>query len=157
MKHSPMGCRAVRAVAGLAMLLLLAQTSCSSPDPAAAASPADGGAFPADTYATVMSTSGALSIAVRTSPQPPAVGTDDVQFTITKASDGTPVDGLTLVVEPWMPSMGHGTSAAPTVTPQGDGVYLVSNVYLFMQGVWALRTTISGPMSDDAAPQLQIQ
>ena len=55
-----------------------------------------------------------------------------------------------------MPSMGHGTSAT-TVTPQGGGVYLVTEVYLYMQGDWALRTTISGPMSDNAAPQLEIQ
>ncbi|HEY3821435.1 MAG TPA: FixH family protein [Polyangiaceae bacterium] len=136
----------------LTAALLWASVACSSPNPGSAAT----GTFPADAYTTIASTSGALLVAVRTSPQPPSVGTNEVQLTITHASDGTPVDGLTLAVEPWMPSMGHGTSTT-TITPEGDGVYLVTSVYLYMQGVWALRTTVSGPMSDDAAPQLVIQ
>jgi hypothetical protein len=135
----------------VAVGLSTAATACSSPNPAA-----NDGAFPSDAYTTVTSTSGALAIAVRTSPQPPSVGTNEVQLTITHAGDGTPVDGLTVAVEPWMPAMEHGTSIT-TVTPQGGGVYLVTSVYLYMQGVWALRTTVSGPMSDDASPQLDIQ
>jgi hypothetical protein len=47
--------------------------------------------------------------------------------------------------------------STPTVVAQGGGIYLVTEVYLYMQGVWELRTTISGPMSDHAAPQLVIQ
>lgn len=130
----------------------LMSTSCSSP----AATPAGPAVFSADAYTTVISNSGGLVLAVRTFPQPPGVGADEVQLTVTSSSDGSGVDGLTLAVEPWMPAMGHGTST-PTVTPQGNGVYLVTDVYLYMQGLWALRTTVSGPMSDYAAPQLEIQ
>ncbi|HEY6462356.1 MAG TPA: FixH family protein [Polyangiaceae bacterium] len=137
-----------------AAIALLACIACSSPNPGAGAG--DGGAFPADPYTTVVSTSGQLTVAVRTSPQPPEVGTNDVQLAITQTSDGSSVDGLTLTVAPIMPSMGHGTSAT-TVTDQGGGIYLVSSVYLPMQGTWTLRTTISAPISDDAAPQLEIQ
>jgi hypothetical protein len=36
-------------------------------------------------------------------------------------------------------------------------VYLVTEVYLYMPGLWTLRTTISGAMTDHAAPQLTIQ
>jgi hypothetical protein len=132
--------------------LAWALTACSSAHPAAAG-PAS---FPADAYTTTTSDTGTLLIDVRTSPQPPSVGTNEIQLSVTKASDGSPVDGLTLDVEPWMPSMGHGTSS-PGVTPQGSGVYLVTDVYLYMQGVWTLRTTISGAMSDHAKPQLDIQ
>jgi hypothetical protein len=138
--------------AGLALAVLWASTACSSPNPTSS----QAGAFPAAAYTTTTSSTGALVIDVRTSPQPPSVGTNDVQLSITRASDGTPVDGLTLGVEPWMPSMGHGTSTT-TVVPQGGGMYLVTDVYLYMQGVWTLRTTISGSMSDNAAPQLDIQ
>jgi hypothetical protein len=136
--------------AWLATAALLASTACSS----AASSPAAG--FPPDAYATTMSDSTALAIAVRTSPQPPSRGTNEVQLTVTRASDGTPVDGLMLDVEPWMPSMDHGTST-PTVTPEGGGVYLVTEVYLYMPGLWTLRTSISGAMTDHAAPQLTVQ
>jgi hypothetical protein len=143
----------VRRRACLAAALFLASAACSSPNPGPASS---GACFAGAPYTTTASSSGALAIAVSTCPQPPSVGTNEVQLTITQASDGTPVDGLTLDVEPWMPSMGHGTSTT-TVAPQGGGVYLVTEVYLYMQGSWALRTTISGPMSDNASPLLQIQ
>jgi YtkA-like len=127
--------------------------ACSSPNPGPAS---NGACFTAAPVMTTSSSTGALNIAVSTCPQPPSVGTNQIQLLITKASDGTTVDGLTVGVEPWMPSMGHGTSTT-TVTPRGGGVYLVTEVYLYMQGDWALRTTISGPMSDNAAPQLEIQ
>ena len=135
--------------------------SCLSVALLSLASACSGGAAPgsatfsADAYVTAASTSGALSVAVRTSPQPPARGTDSVELTITRVSDGTPVDGLSLDVVPWMPAMGHGTST-PTVTPEGDGVYLVTEVYLFMPGLWALQTAISGPMTDSVAPQVTV-
>jgi hypothetical protein len=111
--------------------------------------------FPPDPYTTDMGSSGVLSVAVRTSPQPPARGTNDVQFIVTSVATGGPVDGLTIDVQPWMPAMNHGTSA-PTVTPQGNGTYLVSEVYLYMPGVWQLRSTISGPASDHVQPELSI-
>jgi hypothetical protein len=118
-------------------------------------SPAGSGSFPADPYTTMTSDSGALVVDVRTSPQPPSRGTIEVQLTVTKAGDGTPVDGLSLAVEPWMPAMGHGTST-PTVAPQGGGVYLVTEVYLYMPGVWELRTTLAGATTDHATAQLTI-
>jgi hypothetical protein len=138
--------RAWLVAAGLSAALAAA---CSSPAPASTA------AFPADAYVTATSDSSALVLAVRTSPQPPSRGTNEVQLTVTQASDGAPVDGLTLDVEPWMPAMDHGTST-PTVTPQGGGVYLVTEVYLYMPGVWELRTSISGSVTDHATPQLTV-
>jgi hypothetical protein len=133
----------------LVAAVLGASTACSS------AAPSPQATFPSDPYATTMSDSNALVLDVRTSPQPPSRGTNEVQLTVTRASDGTPVDGLTLDVEPWMSSMEHGTST-PTVTPQGGGVYLVTEVYLYMPGLWTLRTTISGAMTDHATPQLAV-
>jgi hypothetical protein len=133
----------------LAVAALLC-AACSS------AAPASGPAsFPSSAYTTATSDSGALVVDVRTSPQPPSRGTDTIQLTVTQASDGSAVDGLTLSVQPWMPAMDHGTST-PTVTAQGGGVYLVTEVYLYMPGVWELRTSVSGPMTDHATPQLSI-
>jgi hypothetical protein len=142
--------RSCSCLASVLAPLVWASVACSS------ASPAATGTFPADPYTTTTSDSGALVIDVRTSPQPPSRGTDEVQLTVTKASDGTPVDGLSLDVEPWMPAMQHGTSAT-TVTAEGGGVYLVTEVYLYMPGVWDLRTAISGAATDNATPQLTIQ
>jgi hypothetical protein len=43
------------------------------------------------------------------------------------------------------------------VTPEGGGKYLVSSVYLFMPGVWELKTTIAGAVNDDVEPTFQLQ
>ena len=39
-----------------------------------------------------------------------------------------------------MPLMGHGTSA-PAIVANGDGTFNVSNVYLFMAGLWQISMT----------------
>jgi hypothetical protein len=106
---------------------------------------------------TVTSQSGNLKIAVRTSPQPPVRGTNNIELTITGATDGAPRDGLALGIKPWMPAMGHGTSIVPMIAPETGGKYLVSNVDLFMAGLWELRLTIPGTPQDYAAPSFQIQ
>jgi hypothetical protein len=135
----------------LATALLGAASACSG----GSATPAGDVTFPADVYTTATSDSGSLVVDVRTSPQPPSRGTNAVQLTVTKAGDGTPVDGLTLDVTPFMPAMDHGTSS-PTVTPQGGGVYLVTDVYLYMPGTWELKTSISGPATDHATATLTV-
>jgi len=131
--------------------LATAAAGCSS------SAPAETTGFVAGPIMTVSSQSGQLSIAVRTSPQPPVRGTNDVELTITGATDGAPRDGLALDVKPWMPAMGHGTSIVPTVAPAMNGKYLVSGVDLFMPGLWQLRLSISGPTEDYAAPAFEIQ
>lgn len=108
-------------------------------------------------YATAVSASGALNFAVRLSQQPPAAGLLEAQLTVTSTSDNTPVDGLALQVLPWMPLMKHGTSVTPAVAPEGDGKYLVSDLDLFMPGLWALQMTLSGASADSVAPQFQVQ
>jgi hypothetical protein len=111
--------------------------------------------FPAAPFSTIMTDSGTMRVEVRTSPQPPSRGGIDAELTITDASTGAPRDGLTLQIRPWMPAMNHGAIQA-TVTPEGDGKYLVTEVSLYMAGLWELRTTISGPVSDHVAPQFEI-
>jgi hypothetical protein len=93
---------------------------------------------------------------VRTSPQPPPHGTIAVQLSVTQVADGTPVDGLTLHVRPWMPAHDHGTSIVPTVKPGGKGEYLLTNVDLFMPGYWELQTNFSGPATDYVAPAFNV-
>jgi hypothetical protein len=119
----------------------------------AGTSPADD--FPALAYTTTASESGGFVVEVRTSPQPPARGSNDVELTVTHASDGTPAPDLDVQVQTWMPSMNHG-SADPTVTDVGEGKYLVSGVYLYMPGTWELRTTLSGAVTDHATPTLSV-
>ncbi|HEX8792508.1 MAG TPA: FixH family protein [Polyangiaceae bacterium] len=130
--------------------LLLLMLGCSS----APSQPPDPSSFPAEPFAMVTSSSGMLHLALRSSPQPLAVGNDDLQLEITDAA-GTPRDGLAVAVTPWMPAHDHGTSKT-TVTPEGGGKYLVTDVYLYMSGVWQLQIAFSGSVSDDASIQFEL-
>jgi hypothetical protein len=134
----------------VAIALATATAGCSSSGPAEATG------FGRAPLMTVNSQSRQLSIDVRTSPQPPARGTNDIELTIAGTPDGGLLDGLTLGVKPWMPAMGHGTSIVPTVTPELNGKYLISGVDLFMPGLWQLRLTIAGSSEDYAAPAFEI-
>jgi hypothetical protein len=42
------------------------------------------------------------------------------------------------------------------VTPEGGGKYLLTEIDLFMAGLWQLKTTISGPVSDYVAPEFEV-
>src|SRR5580704_11432385 len=99
-----------------AMLIATALAGCSSGTGPSAT-------FPSQPFSTMTSDSGALTIEVRTSPQPPTRGTVDAEFTITTTATGEPRDGLTLAIDPWMPVMNHGAIAAH-VTQEGQGKYL---------------------------------
>jgi hypothetical protein len=112
--------------------------------------------FSADAYLTTTGDAGALSVQVRTSPQPPQRGTIGVELTVTNVADGTPRDGLTVGVVPWMPADNHGAPTAPAVTAEGEGKYLLTGVDLFMPGHWELRTTFSGPVMDQAVPAFDV-
>jgi hypothetical protein len=134
--------RVLRRSAALASTLLLLG-GCSSAAPTGAAG------FPATPLVTTNSASGALRVQVRTSPQPLARGSNDVQLTVMEASSGAARDDLMVSVKPWMPSMNHGSSTVPTVTAQGEGKYLVTGVNLFMPGRWELRMSLSGSSPDE--------
>ena len=85
----------------------------------------------------------------------PARGFNTFSYLVVDKS-GSPVDGLTFTVEPWMPDMNHGSPGTPAVAAYGDGLYQVSNVVFTMAGLWQLRTAVSAPTSDSANPQFNI-
>lgn len=128
-------------------------TGCSS------AGASDTGAISAATAAVVTSDGGAYRVSVHSAPDAsPSRGVNTLRLVFTRVADGTPVSGLELDVLPWMPAMGHGTSVKPSVEPGPDpGSYTVTNVNLFMAGLWEIRTTIGGSASDHVAPQFDIR
>ena len=129
-------------------LTLAALGGCGAPSPSATT---DAGAptFGATALSTTSSDSGALSLELRTSPQPPIRGTNDAELTILDPS-GAPVDGLLISLVPWMPAMGHGTSVQPEVSSQGAGHYLIRRLFLIMPGEWELRLSFTGARTDHA-------
>jgi hypothetical protein len=128
--------------------------ACSS---AQEATPTEPLTFSAQPLMTVVSGSGKLAIDVRTAPlQPPTRGLQGVELVIRDSKTGASEPGLTLGVLPWMPAMDHGASLAPRVQEGPPGTYVVSDVDFFMPGTWELRTSISGAVTDHAAPSFQI-
>ena len=105
---------------------------------------------------TMTSASGQLDVGVRWSPNPPALGFDAAELTLTDASSA-PAAGLKLTMLPWMPAHGHGTSTTPTVTETAPGVYVATPIDFYMAGQWELRTTIAGAVDDMVTPAIELQ
>ncbi len=121
------------------------------------APPAQGGApsFPETSFLSVTSDHSVAHLALFASPsQPPARGLSDIEYAITDGA-GAPLAGLAVAVTPWMPDMGHG-STAPQVEETAPGHYLLRDVSMFMPGRWQLRTTLGGTASDTVTPELDI-
>jgi hypothetical protein len=118
----------------------------------------DANHFPADPYETVTSQQGTLSVSTWTSPnQPPIRGVIAVKLSVTNAASGDTEDGLTLSVNPIMPVMGHGSSVVPQVSAIGDGVFVTTDVNLFMAGRWNLDISFAGSVTDNATIPLDVQ
>jgi hypothetical protein len=131
-----------------------ASTGCGSSDAS------DAGTF-ADAPATVLTTdTGSYRIVLHSSPDAqPSRGMNSLRLVVTNIADGTPATGLEVDVVPWMPAMGHGAAVKPTVQAGTEpGVYVVSNVYLFMAGLWEIRATIGGATPrDHATAQFEVR
>jgi hypothetical protein len=108
----------------------------------------------AQTYAAGMKRSGDGSklsfVLVSSDPGPPLRGTNTWEVKVLDAS-GQPVTGATLTVTPYMPEHGHGSQVVPTITADGQQ-YKVSNLYLFMPGLWQVTIqATNGSVTDSAA------
>ena len=111
--------------------------------------------FAAEPDQLLASDSGALMIAVRFAPRPPAVGSNAVELSFTDPGGAT-MSGLGLEVVPWMPAHGHGTSVSPTIMETAPGTFVATPLYLFMPGSWELRITTSGTIDDTAKAAFEI-
>jgi YtkA-like len=142
------------------VLALTAASACTSSDGGDGTSGTSGGSTTSacaldtrkDVYTAGLSkkTGGAMSVKiVESTPAPPAKLTNEMTFQLLDAG-GLPVDGASLSVVPFMPDHGHGSAIKPSVTPKGGGVYVVTNLYYPMPGLWRVTVTVQMP---NVAPQ----
>jgi hypothetical protein len=96
---------------------------------------------------SVAAPSGMKYILVQSNPAPPARGLDTWTLKVTDAA-GTPQPGLSVQIRTIMPEHGHGSSTTPIITNQGGGNYLVSQLNLFMAGVWKITFSNSPAFTD---------
>jgi hypothetical protein len=144
-------CRALVTCAVAAGLVVLT-ASCSG------AGAGDTGPVAPEPASTVTSESGSYRVSVHSAPDAvPTRGVNTLQLVVTRVSDGAPAEGLQLEVVPWMPAMGHGASVEPSVHAEAQpGIFTVTNVTLFMPGLWEIRTTIGGAANDHVTPSVDI-
>lgn len=94
-------------------------------------------------YAPGMQVKGAQGIYTFTlassTPVPPANGTNTLVLSVADVS-GAAQSNLAVTLTPFMPDHGHGTSVTPQVAASGS-TYTITEVYLFMPGVWRLTFT----------------
>lgn len=93
------------------------------------------------------STSGKLVAQILdASPSPPQRGGGDAgvnEWTLKLTSDGQAPDAKAVTVSTLMPDHGHGSPRVPVLTANGDGTYALSDIFLFMAGVWEISLQTS--------------
>jgi hypothetical protein len=88
-------------------------------------------------------------------PSPPANGQNTWTIQLMDRT-GTPMAGAVTVL-PDMPDHGHVSPQTPVVTAGATvGAYTVSNLYLFMAGVWRIQLSISTGSAADGGSLLDI-
>jgi hypothetical protein len=137
--------------AGFAAAVLVAGCSSSS-----ATSSADTGGTSDDaagsvgctggqTYTANMTAPGSNNVytftLIASTPAPPAQYTNTWTLKVVNASGVAPSLSQ-LTVYPFMPLMGHGSDQVPTVTANTDGTFTVTDVYLFMPGLWTVTISV---------------
>lgn len=85
----------------------------------------------------------------------------EAEFTIVPPPGQSLISVENLKIEPWMPSMGHGTSTRDQkLLPVGDqlGKFKVSGIYFIMAGPWEIRltATVNGT-PDKASLKVQVE
>lgn len=108
-----------------------------------------------DTYApnlTKPSKAGLFEfVLVSAKPAPPALNNNSWVLRVLDAK-GNPLPGVSIVsVTPFMPDHGHGTSAVPMATANGDGSFTISPLYLYMTGLWQITIVAQSGSQKDSA------
>ena len=104
---------------------------------------------------TTAGTEGVVEVVlVSADPAPPDKGDNVVTVQAVDATDGAALDGATLVLVPFMPEHGHGSSPESfSLTATGNpGEYVTETFDLFMGGVWDLtfQITTADAATDEA-------
>ena len=83
------------------------------------------------------------------SPAPPSKGELTMQWEIVD-KDGMAVSDANLMVRPFMPAHGHGSSPEDNPGTFEDGAYNVGPLTLQMAGHWEFRVSVEGSLQDSA-------
>ena len=88
-------------------------------------------------------------------PNPPHVGTHHVVITLDADAEGAPLEGANVMLSPWMPAHGHGSTDVEAIE-QAPGVYIADDVWLNMPGVWDLRVHVDADEQGDLTATVEV-
>jgi hypothetical protein len=94
---------------------------------------------------------GTLSI----DPNPPHVGQHRVVITLDESAEHAALEGAEVLVSPWMPAHGHGTTDVEAVE-EAPGVYVAENVWFNMPGIWDLRVHVDADDAGDLIATVEV-
>jgi hypothetical protein len=150
---------------GVCALALLALAACSSKSGTSTSTSAqgengageDGGLVScsgqSDTYVANLTKQGKLGkytfTLVSATPAPPDIDGNAWTVQIKDGAGASPSLDQVQVL-PFMPQMGHGSDQTPQLTANADGSFGVSDIYLFMDGLWTVTFTVTEPPAADA-------
>jgi len=86
---------------------------------------------------------------VEAAPAPPDQGDNTWRLHIADGEAG--VEGLSLIVTPFMPDHDHGTPIAAVATEQSGGDYSVAPINLWLPGLWEVTVEASDGEAGDRA------
>lgn len=102
---------------------------------------------PLDAYAQGLSKTGenGTTVALTSAdPAPPDVGVNTWRLDVTAGGGGPLDEGAEVVVRPFMPQHGHGTTPAEFAATRGEGeAWEVPPMDLFMPGVWEVTVEVT--------------
>jgi hypothetical protein len=79
----------------------------------------------------------------------PSITGDNTLHAMLSTAEGEAVTDATVSVEPWMPSMGHGSSTTPVVHDMGEGNYHIESLTFTMPGSWEVRIEVDAVQGED--------
>lgn len=93
----------------------------------------------------VVTDGGSYYVSYTPSPDPlPVQQLFSLDVTVASAQDHTDlIEDSTIVVDAWMPSMGHGMNVVPKVVSHADGTFTVSNMEFSMTGDWEILVDVT--------------
>ncbi len=109
---------------------------------------------PGDHYLAGMTALGADGLVeltlVSSDPGPPEKGDNVFVVSVASAADGAVLQGAGVVLRPWMPEHGHGSSPETFSVVEGAtvGEFQAEGVDLFMGGLWELAFEVESAAGD---------